>query len=67
MAVAKEQGARWWELKAARDLARLLHQHGRTEEALNVLRPIYDWFTEGHDLADMREARALLDELTTAV
>jgi predicted ATPase len=63
LGIAREQGARWWELKAARDLARLLHADGRTGEALGLLQPVYEWFTEGHDLPDMREAKALLDEL----
>ena len=61
--IAEEQGARLWELRAAASLARLWREQGRREEALDLLAPIYGWFTEGFDTADLIEAKALLDEL----
>jgi class 3 adenylate cyclase/predicted ATPase len=64
--VARKQGARMWELRAATSLARLWHETGRTGNARELLAPVYDWFTEGFDTADLKEARALLNELTSA-
>jgi adenylate cyclase len=61
--VARRQNARSWELRAATSLARLWRQQGRTDEARQMLAEIYDWFTEGFDTPDLREARALLEEL----
>jgi predicted ATPase len=61
--VAHLQSARSWELRATMSLARLLGQQGRVEEAQRKLAEIYGWFTEGHDTADLQEARALLAEL----
>jgi predicted ATPase len=61
--VAREQQARWWELKAATDLARLWRDQGKSDEARELLAPVYGWFTEGFDLADMKAAKGLLDEL----
>ncbi len=63
LTIAAEQGAKFWELRAAASLARLRREQGRHAEARNVLAPIYGWFTEGFDTADLREAKALLDEL----
>jgi class 3 adenylate cyclase/predicted ATPase len=63
LAVAREQGAKGWEIGAATDLARLWTERGRRGEARDLLVPIYDWFTEGFDTTDLREAKALLDEL----
>jgi predicted ATPase len=62
--VAGEQQARLWELRAATSLARLRRDQGHRAEARDLLVPIYDWFGDGFDTADFREARALLDELT---
>jgi predicted ATPase len=62
--IAHQQQARSLELRAALSLARLWQQQGRIAEAQALLAPIYHWFTEGFDTADLQEARALLDELT---
>jgi predicted ATPase len=63
MAIAQNQQAKSWELRAATSLARLWQQQGRRAEAYDLLAPMYDWFTEGFDTADLQEARALLEEL----
>jgi predicted ATPase len=63
LAIAREQGTRGYELRAATSLARLWHEQGRPDEARELLTPLYDWFTEGFDTADLREAKALLDAL----
>jgi class 3 adenylate cyclase len=63
LATAAEQKARLWELRAAGDLARLLADQGRHQEALDLLAPVYGWFTEGFDLPDLVEAEALLEAL----
>jgi class 3 adenylate cyclase/predicted ATPase len=63
LSIAQEQGAKMWELRAATSLARLWGKQGRLGEACDLLAPIYGWFTEGFDTPDLREARALLDEL----
>jgi predicted ATPase len=63
LAVARRQQAKSWELRAARSLARLWQQQGQQAEARELLAPIYGWFTEGFDTADLQEAKALLDEL----
>jgi predicted ATPase len=63
LAVARAQGARWWELRASMSLARLWQQQGKRTEAHKLLAPIYGWFTEGFDTADLKDAKALLDEL----
>ena len=60
---ARRQGTLSWELRAATSLARLWRDQGRTEEAQQLLAPIYDRFTEGLETADVRAARALIDEL----
>jgi predicted ATPase len=62
--IAHQQQARSLELRAALSLARLWQQQDRIAEAQALLAPIYYWFTEGFDTADLQEARALLDELT---
>ena len=64
LSIAQEQEAKLWELRAARDLARLWAEHGRRTEARDLLAPVYGWFTEGFNTADLKEAKALLDELT---
>ena len=63
LAIAQEQRARWWELRAATDLARHWHDQGRYVEANSVLRPIYSWFVEGFGTPDLKHAKALLDKL----
>jgi predicted ATPase len=63
LAVAREQGTRGFELRAAVSLARLLSSQGRREEASDLLSPVYGWFTEGFGTPDLKEAKALLDEL----
>ena len=63
LAVAREQGARGFELRAAISLARLLSDRGRCDEACDLLAPVYGWFTEGFDTPDLNEAKALLKEL----
>jgi tetratricopeptide (TPR) repeat protein len=62
--VARRQNAKSWELRGAMSLARLRRQQGRPQEAVALLAPIYAWFTEGLDTADLKEAKALLDKLT---
>jgi predicted ATPase len=62
--IADEQEAKLWELRAAASLARLRRDQGRRAEARDLLAPVYGWFTEGFDTADLKEAKALLDELT---
>ena len=64
LTIATEQGAKFWELRAAASLARLRRDQGRRAEARDVLAPIYGWFTEGFNTADLNDAKALLDELT---
>jgi predicted ATPase len=61
--IAQTQQAKSLELRAARDLARLWGEQGRRAEARDLLAPVYGWFTEGFDTADLKEAKALLDEL----
>jgi class 3 adenylate cyclase/predicted ATPase len=63
LAIAREQGTRGYELRAATSLARLWREQGRRGEARDLLAPVYGWFTEGFDTADLKEARRLLDEL----
>jgi predicted ATPase len=63
LAVARRQEAKSLELRAAMSLARLWQQQGKRAEARALLAPIYDWFTEGFDTADLQEAKALLEEL----
>ena len=61
--VARAQQAKSWELRAAMSLARLWRDQGKRTEACDLLAPIYGWFTEGFDTLDLKEAKALLDEL----
>jgi predicted ATPase len=64
IAIAQRQQARFWELRATTSLARLLKKQGKTDEARGMLAEIYNWFTEGFDTADLKDAKALLDELS---
>ena len=61
--IARGQSAKWWELRATVSLARLLAKRGKRDEAPAVLAEIYNWFTEGFDTADLKDAKALLAEL----
>jgi predicted ATPase len=61
--IAQRQQAKSWELRATMSLARLLAKQGRRDEARTMLAEIYGWFTEGFDTADLKDAKALLDEL----
>jgi predicted ATPase len=67
LAIARRQQAKSLELRAAMSLARLWQHQGKRAEAYELLAPIYDWFTEGFDTADLQEAKALLDELGEAL
>jgi predicted ATPase len=61
--IAKAQRAKSLELRAAHDLGRLWGEQGRRSEARDLVAPVYSWFTEGFDTADLKEAKALLDQL----
>jgi predicted ATPase len=63
LAVARQQQAKSWELRAAMSLARLWRDQGKVRQARELLAPVYGWFTEGFDTRDLREAKALLEEL----
>jgi tetratricopeptide (TPR) repeat protein len=63
--IAGSQSARSFELRAARDLAKLWCDQGKRDEARELLAPVYGWFTEGFDTRDLKEAKALLDELAS--
>jgi predicted ATPase len=63
LSIAEEQGAKLWELRATMSLARLRRDQDRRAEARDLLAPVYGWFTEGFDMPDLKQAKALLDEL----
>ena len=65
LAVAREQQAKSWELRAAMSMARLKRDQGKRAEARDLLAPVYGWFTEGFDTLDLKEAKMLLDELAS--
>ena len=65
--MAREQEAKFWELRAAASLARLGRDQGRGAEARDLLLPVYGWFTEGLDTPDLKAAKQLLDELGSGV
>jgi predicted ATPase len=63
LAVARQQQAKSWELRAAMSMARVWRDQGKRDEARDLLAPVYGWFTEGFDTRDLKEAKKLLDEL----
>jgi predicted ATPase len=63
ISIAQSQQAKSWELRAATSLTRLWQQQGKRQEAHDLLAPVYGWFTEGFDTADLQDAKALLNEL----
>jgi predicted ATPase len=63
LAVARQQQAKSWELRVAMSMARLWCSQGKPQQARDLLAPVYGWFTEGFDTCDLKEAKALLDEL----
>jgi predicted ATPase len=63
LAIARRQQVKAWELRAALSLSRLWQRQGKRATAHELLAPIYGWFTEGFDTADLQEAKALLEEL----
>jgi predicted ATPase len=63
IAIAQRQKARSFELSAAMSMARLWHDRGKPQQARELLAPVYEWFTEGHDTLDLKEAKALLEEV----
>jgi predicted ATPase len=65
LAVAREQQAKSWELRAAMSMARLWRDQGKRDEARDLLAPVYGWFTEGFDTLDLKEAKFLLEELAS--
>ncbi|HZY58201.1 MAG TPA: AAA family ATPase [Candidatus Binataceae bacterium] len=66
IALAKKTGAKAWELRATMSLAEMLAKQGRREEARSMLAEIYGWFTEGFDTPDLKDAKALLDDMSAA-
>jgi predicted ATPase len=63
IAIAQQQSAKLWELRAAMSLARLWRDQGKPSEARDLLAPVYNWFTEGFGTPVLQEAKALLEEL----
>jgi predicted ATPase len=63
LAVAQRQRAKLWELRTVLSLSRLWRDQGKRAEARDLLGPIYNWFTQGFDAPDLKDAKALLDEL----
>ena len=61
--IAEAQSAKSWELRAAMSLARLWAEQGKRAQAQDLLAPVYGWFTEGFETADLKDAKALLEEL----
>jgi predicted ATPase len=66
LAIARQQQAKSWELRAAMSMARLWRDQGKPQQARELLAPIYGWFTEGFDTRDLKDAKALLEELQRA-
>ena len=65
ISVARQQQAKSWELRASMSLARLWRDQGKPQQARELLAPVYGWFTEGFDTRDLKEAKALLEELAS--
>ena len=65
LSVARQEQAKSWELRAAISLARLWRDQGKVQQAHELLAPVYGWFTEGFDTLDLREAKALLEALSS--
>jgi predicted ATPase len=63
LTVSRQQQAKSWELRAAMSMARLWRDQSKRDQARELLAPVYGWFTEGFDTLDLKEAKALLDEL----
>ena len=63
--IARQQQAKSWELRAATSMARLWRDQGKRDEARELLASVYGWFTEGFDTLDLKEAKALIDELSS--
>ena len=63
LAVARQNQVKSWELRAAMSLARLWRDRGKVQQARELLAPVYGWFTEGFDTRDLKDAKALLEEL----
>ena len=61
--IARQQQAKSWELPSTMSLSRLWRQQGKRDEARQLMAPVYGWFTEGFNTADLQEAKALLEEL----
>src|SRR6202043_2318271 len=66
LAVARQQQTKSWELRAAMSVARLWRDQGKVRQARELLAPVYGWFTEGFDTLDLKEAKALLEQLATS-
>ena len=65
LAVARQQQAKSWELRAAMSMARLWRDQGKRQQARDLLDPIYGWFTEGFDTLDLKQAKTLLNALAS--
>jgi predicted ATPase len=65
LVIARQQEAKSWELRAAMSMARLWRDQGKPQQALELLAPVYGWFTEGFDTVDLKEAKALLAALAS--
>jgi predicted ATPase len=63
LAVARQQQAKSWELRSAMSMARLWRNEGKRDKARDLLAPVYRWFSEGFETSDLKEAKALLDEV----
>jgi predicted ATPase len=63
--IARQQQAKSWELRAAMSLARLWRDQGMRDKACELLAPVYEWFTEGFDTRDLKEAKTLLEQLAS--
>jgi predicted ATPase len=65
LTIARQQEAKSWELRAAMSMARLWRDQGKPQQARELVAPVYGWFTEGFDTLDLKEAKALLEELAS--